>query len=1224
MYGEKEVKAEVKLAFQSMSGNSMVCTRNMQVISKKGAANNTFKTLEGQLLQMNRGERSTISTKCAELDDLVPKNLGTPRPILEYVVFCHQEDSLWPLSEPSILKKRFDEIFEALKFTKALDTLKVIRRDMSTEIKLLNQAVTHLKQDKDRAQRTRERLEKNRDVIERYLQETTVLENEIKEVTRESDVLFKSNQEFQEVLSKLDSMRHEERSVSEQITRLTSSCTLLADDDKDLQYRLANFQRLMNESSDRVTELKTALHTHEEELREVRKNEGVLIREEGQLRSKADDYETNLVTRDSLLEKLEEFVSVSSDFEAVQAELQSFLKSHQSKLEAKADEIEKQHQLAQKEIQDISDSRIKELQHKQYATSDIGSLDTENKDIQNRIDNINFNEGNLEYEKQSLEAIEEKLKAMKQNRGTDSMSQEIRAKNNEIMTLENELEAVAHDITQTHKHSDVHAKISLLSDELKFKEKAKGKLIETHRETFQNFGFETSNLLADYNKNVQDLKSDLDAKEKALQLGEKEVSRLLNSIGYRESSVKKQEATIKDATDAVMKCLEEGDDVDDYVELVSSAEDDYKTALENLKMHTTTLQFNKKALEVAENTHCCYLCSREFESNPGLESFIVELKKKTDDQLDTQLRTQLEEAKNYLQELRSVSADVENIHSAKKQIQEIKEAIEMDSMELEEAKGSAKALEDEVATLKDKVSKLDSLRNTINDIMRLDEDLQTVKKQLDQKQQELSAYGFSSKGLDELQADYAERTENLKKLRKAVSSLQENKESVQRELTMLEGNVKDKRLLISNMERAVIEKENLARSIDQNKKKISDLKKSVAKADSLIAELDKSIAEKQNAFNEAKARDAEEITELRQFNTKISNYFNELAALNKQIAHHEQVDAARLRECESKIGEVKSTISNLEKTMRETSDYVVEEELRLADSANEERNIRANLELRELNVRLEDIQNNIASIDAEKAESERDRYQERSNELHQKYTNLRAELAGKRGEIRQIEDQADQLSKELSTEFKDVEQKYREEWTKLQTRTVVDSDLQTYSKALDNAIMSYHGLKMREINRIIDELWKTTYSGSDVDTIKIKSEKSGTANKSYNYRVVMVKQDAELDMRGRCSAGQKVLAAIIIRLALSECFGTNCGVIALDEPTTNLDSDNIESLAHSLGRIIEMRKSQKNFQLIVITHDEKFLNSMGASKYTDHFFRLRRDEAQNSQIEWVDITRVIE
>lgn len=63
----------------------------------------------------------------------------------------------------------------------------------------------------------------------------------------------------------------------------------------------------------------------------------------------------------------------------------------------------------------------------------------------------------------------------------------------------------------------------------------------------------------------------------------------------------------------------------------------------------------------------------------------------------------------------------------------------------------------------------------------------------------------------------------------------------------------------------------------------------------------------------------------------------------------------------------------------------------------------------------------------------------------------------------------------------------------------------------------------------------------------------------------MVKDTVEMDMRGRCSAGQKVLASIIIRLALADSFGNNCGILALDEPTTNLDKENIEALASSLA-----------------------------------------------------------
>jgi DNA repair protein RAD50 len=63
----------------------------------------------------------------------------------------------------------------------------------------------------------------------------------------------------------------------------------------------------------------------------------------------------------------------------------------------------------------------------------------------------------------------------------------------------------------------------------------------------------------------------------------------------------------------------------------------------------------------------------------------------------------------------------------------------------------------------------------------------------------------------------------------------------------------------------------------------------------------------------------------------------------------------------------------------------------------------------------------------------------------------------------------------------------------------------------------------------------------------------------FFIRVMMVRDGGcELEMRGRCSAGQKVLASIVIRLALAESFGLHCGILALDEPTTNLDEKNMQ------------------------------------------------------------------
>ena len=182
---------------------------------------------------------------------------------------------------------------------------------------------------------------------------------------------------------------------------------------------------------------------------------------------------------------------------------------------------------------------------------------------------------------------------------------------------------------------------------------------------------------------------------------------------------------------------------------------------------------------------------------------------------------------------------------------------------------------------------------------------------------------------------------------------------------------------------------------------------------------------------------------------------------------------------------------------------------------------------------------------------------------------------------------------------------------------MASDDIEKYSRALDSAIMRYHAAKMDEINRIIRELWTSTYQGADIDTVEIRADAETTAaNRSYNYRVVMLKGgDRELDMRGRSSAGQRVLASLIIRLALAETFGLQCGVLALDEPTTNLDRENIEGLASALGELVRVRRAQSNFQLLIITHDEEFVAMLGRHQCADYYWRIDKDENQNSVIE---------
>ena len=149
--GEKEVLAQVKLSFKGTSGAKMVATRSLQLTVKKTVKQQ--KTLEGQLLMIKDGERTAISSRVAELDQIIPQYLGVSRAVLDSVIFCHQDESLWPMSEPSVLKKKFDEIFEALKYTKAIDNIKQLRKKQNEELAKYKLIEQHAKDDKDKADR---------------------------------------------------------------------------------------------------------------------------------------------------------------------------------------------------------------------------------------------------------------------------------------------------------------------------------------------------------------------------------------------------------------------------------------------------------------------------------------------------------------------------------------------------------------------------------------------------------------------------------------------------------------------------------------------------------------------------------------------------------------------------------------------------------------------------------------------------------------------------------------------------------------------------------------------------------------------------------------------------------------------------------------------------------------------------------------------------------------
>ena len=160
VFNSSEVKAQIKLKFTTATGKPAVCTRSFSLVQKP--QRKEYKAFEAALQTIDEnGDKTSLSYKSADLNKLVPEMMHVSTAVLDSVIFVHQEDSCWPLAEDKVLKQRFDDIFAATNYTKALDAIKAYRLDKSKDIKVLAAELETLETKLTQANRLRTELQQS-------------------------------------------------------------------------------------------------------------------------------------------------------------------------------------------------------------------------------------------------------------------------------------------------------------------------------------------------------------------------------------------------------------------------------------------------------------------------------------------------------------------------------------------------------------------------------------------------------------------------------------------------------------------------------------------------------------------------------------------------------------------------------------------------------------------------------------------------------------------------------------------------------------------------------------------------------------------------------------------------------------------------------------------------------------------------------------------------------
>lgn len=306
----------------------MVVVRSMELSQKK--ATTTFRQLDGVLrTQDTNGTRSNISHKCGELDQHVPQLMGVSKAILDYVLFCHQEDSSWPLQDSAVLKKRFDEIFDSHRYSKAIEVLRKKEKSYLSLAKDIKADLSGLNSHKHAAQGFRNELE----TLNESLEELDETKKDI------SQQLLKSEEEIAEVVEKIEAHEMLESEIVVRENELhQTKCTItnqrdLLDEDLTATHTLSELQTMLNEfdennsaERDEIDSLSQKLRAVQMKIRSFEEEDNQIGREMAEWEAQRKAHERHVQLRLKQIESLMHSHTLDLDMTQTQMD-QSFVQS---------------------------------------------------------------------------------------------------------------------------------------------------------------------------------------------------------------------------------------------------------------------------------------------------------------------------------------------------------------------------------------------------------------------------------------------------------------------------------------------------------------------------------------------------------------------------------------------------------------------------------------------------------------------------------------------------------------------------------------------------------------------------------------------------------------------------------------------------------------------------------------------------------------------------------
>ncbi|MCL4404560.1 hypothetical protein M1583_01030 [Candidatus Marsarchaeota archaeon] len=201
-----------------------------------------------------------------------------------------------------------------------------------------------------------------------------------------------------------------------------------------------------------------------------------------------------------------------------------------------------------------------------------------------------------------------------------------------------------------------------------------------------------------------------------------------------------------------------------------------------------------------------------------------------------------------------------------------------------------------------------------------------------------------------------------------------------------------------------------------------------------------------------------------------------------------------------------------------------------------------------------------------------------------------------------MKESSSKLESQISETAKSISQIMEME-EKVNERRKRSLEVSRFKSALIDTESQLRTRLVSSINELLEGLWIGLYPYGDYSGIALKAYPDDYA---LEAEIRINGKDSWLPVEGVTSGGERSIASLALRIAMSMVIVPNLRWLILDEPTHNLDAQGIakmiEVFSNSLPSIVE--------QIFVITHDDALKQVHNARIY-----EFDRDKALNGPTE---------